>query len=85
VSTVKATELREKLSDTLGRVTYGGERVTVIRSGKPVAALVPIDDLAALEALEDREDLRAALEAIRRAEADGEKPIRWDEARKRLS
>ena len=39
-----------------------------------------IEDLAALEAREDAEDLAAAREAL----ADGEAPVPWDEAKARL-
>ena len=35
------------------------------RRGKNVAALVPVDDLAILEALEDRLDLEAARQALK--------------------
>jgi len=41
-----------------------GQRFIVQRRGKDVAALVPLEDLDALERLEDEADLRAAREAL---------------------
>lgn len=37
-----AREARQKFSELLGRVHYGGETVILERSGKPMAALVPL-------------------------------------------
>jgi prevent-host-death family protein len=62
---VAATELRNASTETLNRVQYRGERVIVERHGKAVAAIVPVDDLALLEALEDRIDLAAARKALK--------------------
>ena len=56
-------KVRDNLADTLNRVAYGGERVVLERHGKGIAALVPLEDLALLEKLEDDEDLRAARKA----------------------
>ena len=42
---VSTRELKDGLSDWLRRVESSGERVVVTRSGRPVAALVPLSDL----------------------------------------
>ena len=60
-----ATALRSNVAETLNRVAYQGERIELERHGKPVAALVSIDDLELLEALEDRIDLAAARRALK--------------------
>jgi prevent-host-death family protein len=65
MTTVAASELRNNTSDTLNRVAYKGERLAVERHGKPVAALVSMEDLALLEALENRIDLAAARKALK--------------------
>jgi prevent-host-death family protein len=62
---VSATDARKSFFDTISRVAYTGERFVVARHGKDVAALVPIDDLAVLKALEDRYDLDAVKEAMK--------------------
>ena len=46
--------------------------------------MVPIEDLAILEALEDRLDLADAKHAEAEALRKGEKPIAWERVRKGL-
>jgi prevent-host-death family protein len=58
---VSVVELRANISDAINRAAYGGERIILQRRGKPVAAIVSLDDVAALEALEDDIDLRLAV------------------------
>jgi prevent-host-death family protein len=72
--------LRRNLSDALNRVAYGGERVVLERRGKGVAALVSLDDLAALEAAEDRRDIELA----HAARAEGGRPVPLEELARRL-
>ena len=62
---LEMSKIRANLSETVNRVTYKGERVVLNRRGKAVAALVSMEDLALLEALEDRLDLEDALEALK--------------------
>jgi prevent-host-death family protein len=42
-------EAKTRLSEYLNRVHYRGERIVIERHGKPVAALVGMEDLARLE------------------------------------
>lgn len=60
-----ATALRNNVAETLNRVAYQGERIELERHGKAVAALVSIEDLELLEALEHRLDLAAARRALK--------------------
>ena len=60
-----ATALRNHVADTLNRVAYQGERIELERHGKVVAALVSVEDLKLLEALEHRMDLAAARRALK--------------------
>ena len=70
--TVAATALHTQASEILGRVSFGDEEIVITKSGKPVAAIVPLHVLAMLQRLEDREDVADARAA--RAEAGrGEK------------
>ena len=64
--TLNAARAREQFAEALNRVGYGKERVVIERHGKPVAALVPIEDLETIRALEDRIDLEAAREMLKR-------------------
>ena len=60
----------DPLAEAAARAEHGKERVVLIRDGKPVAAVVPIEDLEALEA-EDEYWSRAADEAIGEWEGAG--------------
>ncbi|MBU6413985.1 MAG: type II toxin-antitoxin system prevent-host-death family antitoxin [Planctomycetes bacterium] len=54
---IEATRMREEFSDTIDRVRFTGDRVVIRKRGKDVAAIVSLDDLAAIEAMEDALDL----------------------------
>jgi prevent-host-death family protein len=62
VSTVTA---RNEFSTVLNRAAFGKERVILARRGKAIAAIVPMDDVKLLRALEDRADLADAIAAER--------------------
>ena len=76
MTTVTSEEVRDGLGELMNRVKYRHERMRVTRRGKPVAALVPLEDLELLEqildALEDERDLPTILERLRRFEETGE-------------
>lgn len=40
---MSAREARNKFSDLMGSVHYGGEEVIVERSGRPMAAVIPVE------------------------------------------
>lgn len=78
---IAASKAREDFADTLNRVAYRGERILLHRRGKPLAALVPVEDLALLEELEDRADLE---EAHRRLANRKDKTIPYAQVRRDL-
>ena len=61
---VTTVEARGRLAELLNRAAYGHERVVLTRRGKPVAAVVPVEDLELIRAAEDAEDLTAARAAL---------------------
>ena len=79
-------KLKEPLSTAVDQVRESRQRLTVRRNGKIVAAIVPADDLAILEELEemDRRDLQAHRRAMARAKKRGEKPIPVEEVGRKL-
>ncbi len=80
---ISTADLRRSLSDTLGRVQYAGDRVVIGRHGNPVAALVSLDDLRALEAMEDAADIELADKAHLEAEREG--AVTWEDVRESLA
>jgi prevent-host-death family protein len=72
---IAASKVRRDLSDTLNRVAYGRQRVVLERRGKEIAAVIPIEDLRLLEALEDRIDLADARAALAEAKKKGTKSL----------
>ncbi len=53
---VTAMDLRNRAGELLSRALYAGERFIVERKGKPVAALISLEDLKLLEHLEEERD-----------------------------
>jgi prevent-host-death family protein len=51
-----ASAARGSFAEMLNRAAYGKERVVVTRRGKALAAIVPMEDMLALDALEDKRD-----------------------------
>jgi prevent-host-death family protein len=70
------SKVREDFSDTINRVAYRGERIVIERRGKAVAAIVPLEDLEFLQAIENRTDLEAARAALADAKKHGAVP--WE-------
>jgi prevent-host-death family protein len=60
---VNVVDVRNTFSEYLNRASYQGQRIVIERRGKPVAALVSLEDLARIEALEDQADVKAAKRA----------------------
>lgn len=65
MATVPFSEAREHLTDLVNEVAYGGKRIVLTRKGKKLVAIVPLDDLDTIEALEDKIDIAAAKKADR--------------------
>ena len=69
--TVGATEAKAHLSALMARAGYGGERFLIERRGRPLAALVGVEDLERLEG-EHGEATRRPLGAVALVGAWGE-------------
>jgi len=80
-TTLTSEEVRLNLGELINRVRYRNERLRVTRRGKPVMALVPIEDLEfmekVLDALEDEIDLPVIRQRLREFEETGE-GIPWE-------
>lgn len=66
--TMGSSEAREAFPDLVARAAYANERVVIERRGKPMAALISVDELRLYERLlsdyEDRMDAEEALAAL---------------------
>jgi len=80
ITTVAA---RQNFSELINRVAYGKDRVLLTRRSRPLVAVVPIEDIALLEAMEDRDDLKAARAALREVKRKGTIP--WTRMKKELN
>jgi len=81
VKTINSANARKSFSDLLNESGFGGKRIVVTRKGKAVAAMVPIEDLEAIQALEDHRDVTEAKRIL--SDPDSEF-IAWEEAKKEL-
>jgi prevent-host-death family protein len=75
-----ASKARERFADILNEVSVRGDRVVLDRHGKAVAAMIPIEDLEMLEALEDRYDIELARQAL----AESEDRVPWEQIKAKL-
>jgi prevent-host-death family protein len=75
---VTTSTARTEFADILNRAAYAGERVILHRHKKPVAAVVPIEDLEILEQIEDRADLDEVRKRLKEA------TIPWSKIKKEL-
>jgi prevent-host-death family protein len=60
---ISATDARANFQELISRAEYRGERIVIERHGKAAVAIISLDDLKFLEAIEDAMDS----EALRRA------------------
>lgn len=79
---VTVSEARQSFADLVNRVAYRKERVLVTRHGRPIAAIVPMEQVEFLERAEDEYDLRMAEEA--RRELDHTPAIPWEQVKRDL-
>lgn len=71
MTTLSTAEARERFAELVRRVASDKERIVLTRDGQQVVAVVPLEDLALMEALEDRADLEEARTALREAREHG--------------
>lgn len=69
------SDARNDLGGITDRVEHRGKRIVLTRRGKQVAALVPIEDLEALQAIEDEIDLEDARVALADVKKRGSIPL----------
>lgn len=75
-------DARAQFSEIINRAAFGKERMILTRRGKEIVAVVPIEDVKLLEALEDRIDLEEARTALLEAKKKG--TVSWQKIKKDL-
>lgn len=77
---VSALEIRKRFGQLLDEAA-AGERLVIERAGQPIAALVPLSDLAELDPERRRAERLRAIDEIGRAARRRSRPADWDTAR----
>ncbi len=80
---VSVSEARDQFADLVNRAAYKEERVLLMRRGRPIAAIVPIDDVAYLERLEDAYDVQEALKVLNDPDEMAD-TVPWEEVEAQL-
>lgn len=75
-----ASQVRERFSEILSEVAYGGDRVILQRHGKDVVAVISAADLERFEELEDRADLLDMERVLKKGAA----PVPWKKVKAEL-
>jgi len=71
MNSASVSEARENFAEIAGRVQFAHERIALVKHGKTVGAIVPVEDAELLEAIEDRLDVLDALDALADHRAQG--------------
>ena len=71
MKSLSTSEARAHFSDLVSRVAVDKERVILTQKGQEVVAIVPVEDLELMDALEERADLEDARAALREAKEKG--------------
>lgn len=82
MTSFSSSEARQHFPELVNEAAYAKKRTIITKRKKKVAAIVPIEDLETLEAIEnkiDLEDARAALEDIKKNGA-----ISWEDLKTEL-
>jgi len=65
MTTLTVTDFRKEMGRNIGMVAFGKQRLRVSSRGKDTVAIVPIEDLEFLEAIEQQADIALAREALK--------------------
>jgi prevent-host-death family protein len=79
---VSFSKARDHFADVANKVAYAGKRVVLTRKGKKLVAIISIEDLEILEAIEDRIDLDDAKKALSDVKKNG--AVAWESIKRKL-
>jgi prevent-host-death family protein len=81
VRTLPCSEAQQHFDELLERAAQQKERVVLTKRGKAVAALVPIEDLHLIAAVEDQQDAEDFAKAKEEFERGGEPTTPWEKVK----
>ena len=76
MTSLSMTHARHDFTGIANQVMIAHERVLIRKNNKPALAMVPIEDVELLEALEDKIDLKEALKALKEPGSIGLKELK---------
>ena len=82
---IPVSEFKNEISESINKVAFSKERISLQRHGKDVAALISIEDLKLLEDFEkvdDAIDLKEALKALKEIRSGKDNVISWNDVKK---
>jgi prevent-host-death family protein len=80
MTSLSVSKARIQFAEIVNQAAYQGRRIALKRRGRTLAAIVSAEDLALLEAMEDRLDVEAAKKAL----AESRQRIPYEKVRKEL-
>jgi prevent-host-death family protein len=82
MSMIPFSNARSQLTDIVNEVAFAGKRIILTRKGKRLVAIVSLEDLEVIEALEDRIDLEDAKKALADIKKHG--TVSWKTIKRKL-
>ncbi len=82
MSSIPLSKAREQLPEIVNQVAYGSKHIIFTRRGKKVAAIISIEELEFLEALEDRINIEDAMKALKDIKKNG--AVSWNKVKSDL-
>lgn len=70
-TTITTADAKEDFAELINRVAHNKERIILTRRDKQVAAIIPIEDLALLQASQNKHDLYDAVESLKESRSKG--------------
>jgi prevent-host-death family protein len=81
---IPVSEFKNEISESINKVAFSKERISLQQHGKDVAALISMEDLKLLEdfeKVEDVIDLKEALKALKEIRSGKDKVVSWNDVK----